>query len=273
MRRLNVRFSQIEECIRTSMFALDALPANPELEEGEELLLQLVKSDAVPRDLEHKRIQFVLRYARSQRDVTGAISREHWPEAGKTWRYVLFCSATEPCMPFSLEDLPLSKDYGGQGNAIYIVPGDQQLIRPFLKSASGSKDQATPTSVHGQLDMIRNYDRIVLAGATRRTTVAEHERALGDPWPGNALKVFYEHRCQICLHDFKPRYDVPYADTRFLTPLTAGGKPVSRNTIVVCPNHDAILGATHARFDPGALAFRYPNNLVEKLTLRDHLLN
>src|SRR3712207_7396229 len=60
-----------------------------------------------------------------------------------------------------------------------------------------------------------------------------------DPWLGDALKVLYDHRCQVCTHDFKPRYGVPYADTRFLQPLTDGGEPVSKNVVVVCPNHNA----------------------------------
>lgn len=42
MRRLNVQFSQIQECIEKSRFALPGLPANPPLANGEELLLQLV---------------------------------------------------------------------------------------------------------------------------------------------------------------------------------------------------------------------------------------
>lgn len=46
MRRLNVQFSQIEECIRKSLFALPQLPADPPLQKGEELLLQLVMEDA-----------------------------------------------------------------------------------------------------------------------------------------------------------------------------------------------------------------------------------
>ena len=65
MRRLNVQFSQIEECIRTSMFAVDALPRNPPLQRGEVLLLQLVKSDAADRGWLDRRIQFALVFDRS----------------------------------------------------------------------------------------------------------------------------------------------------------------------------------------------------------------
>ena len=46
MRRLNVRASQIDECIEKSMFAISVRPLNPELQPGELLLLQLVKDEA-----------------------------------------------------------------------------------------------------------------------------------------------------------------------------------------------------------------------------------
>ena len=41
MRRLNVREAQIDECIQKSMFAFSFRPQNPELQQGELLLLQL----------------------------------------------------------------------------------------------------------------------------------------------------------------------------------------------------------------------------------------
>ena len=43
MRRLNVRQAQLQECIEESMFALGSRPS---LQNGEILLLQLVKGDA-----------------------------------------------------------------------------------------------------------------------------------------------------------------------------------------------------------------------------------
>src|SRR5688500_16297774 len=108
MRRLNVQFSQIEECIRTSLFAVDSLPATPPLAKGELLLLQLVKDDARRLGKLERRIEFALVFDRAAPDLTGAISREHWPNAGKTWKYILYCSETEPTIPFSLEALGLS---------------------------------------------------------------------------------------------------------------------------------------------------------------------
>jgi hypothetical protein len=73
MRRMNVRFTQIEECIRKSLFAIDVLPRNPL--PGEELLLQLVKEDAVAMGKEASRIEFALIFESVLPDPMGELSR------------------------------------------------------------------------------------------------------------------------------------------------------------------------------------------------------
>jgi hypothetical protein len=272
VRRLNVRFSQIEECIRTSLFALDSLPRNPPLKAGELLLLQLVKEDAATMGKLDSRIEFALVYDHVVPDPDGSISRRHWPNAGKTWKYIIHASETVQTAPFSLERLGLSRDYGGQGNAVYIQPADQERIRPYLTTISGVQQLPNLLNVHQLLRTIRHRDLVARLSPVRRTRVSEHERRLSDPWLGDALKVFYDHRCQVCAHDFKPRYSVPYAETRFLRAPRDPKDIVSSNLVVVCPNHNAIIGAASATFDSNALAFTFPNGLQERLLLRDHLL-
>ena len=71
MRRLNVRFTQIEECLRKSLFALATLPRNPPLLQGEELLLQLVLEDARRLGKEDSRIEFALLFDHVEHDTTG----------------------------------------------------------------------------------------------------------------------------------------------------------------------------------------------------------
>lgn len=272
MRRLNVRFTQIEECIRTSLFALDALPRNPPLEVGELLLLQLTKQDAERLGKLDSHIEFALVFERVELDPDGSISRQHWPNAGKTWKYIIHASETVPTAPFSLERLGLSSEYAGQSNAVFIEPADQEKIQPYVTTVVGAQRLPDVTNVHQLLQTIRNHDLVARLAPVRRTRVSEHERRLADPWLGDALKVLYDHRCQVCTHTFRPKYGVPYADTRFLQPIPEGGEPVSRNLVVVCPNHNAIIGATRATFDMNSLAFSFPNGLREPLTLRDHLL-
>lgn len=273
MRRLNVRFTQIEECIRTSLFAVDVLPRHPPLSSGEEMLLQLVLQDARQLGKEHARVEFALIFQEARPDPTGEISRQHWPNAGKTWAWILYCSETLPTVPFSLEDLPLSRDYGGQMNPQYIEAGDEALIRSRIGGGIALSSQAEIRGAAGLLTAIRNFDRVYRLAPHRQTVVTEHRRRIADSWLGDALKAYYEHRCQICLHDFVPRYGVPCADTRLLTPPERGGEPVSSNTVVVCPNHNAIIAAARPEFDRSILGFRFPNGLREDLKLRDHLLS
>jgi hypothetical protein len=271
MRRLNVRFTQIEECIRKSLFALSALPANPPLQRGEELLLQLVLADARPIGKEASRIEFALVFDRVERDPHGVLSRKHWPDAGKTWPYVLHCSETIPTIPFSLENLGLRHDYSGQGNAVYIRPEDEEKIRPYLKGETPAVELWSVASAEELLRAIRNYDQVLRLAPPKTMRVREHQRRATDTWLPDTLKRFYDHRCQVCVHDFEPRYGVPYADTCVVgsgTPRT----PTSIDLVVVCPNHNAIVRTTNAVFDRRELAFSYPNGLVEKLILRDHLL-
>jgi hypothetical protein len=270
MRRLNVQFSQIEECIRTSLFAVAQLPRNPPLQRGEELLLQLVKADAAAHGKENSRVEFALIFDHVEPDPTGSVSRKHWPDAGKTWPYILHCSETIPTVPFSLEKIGLSKDYGGQTNAMYIEPVDECIMRPMLKGGTDPVDLLQVASVEELLRTIRNQDRVTRLAPTRATRVREHDRRYPDTWLTDALKRFYNHKCQICVHDFEPRYGSPFADSVLID--EPHGAPVSTDILVVCPNHRAIIGATHARFDRRTLLFEFPNGLKERVTLRDHLL-
>ena len=272
MRRLNVRFAQIEECIRTALFAVDSLPRNPPLERGEILLLQLVKEDAERLGKVNRRVEFALVFDRVRADPTGSESRAHWPNAGKTWKYILECSETVPTIPFSLERLSLSKNYGGQTNAQFIESTDAAIIGPYLKGGTKAEVLTAFAGVIPLLRAIKNYDTIARLSPPRVASVREHDRRVADPWLSDALKSLYDHKCQVCVHDFKPRYGVPYADTRFLARPGGPEQLVSNNLVVVCPNHRAIIGAANAKFDESAMAFTYPNGLVEKLLLRDHLL-
>lgn len=271
MRRLNVRFSQIEECIRTSLFALDNLPRNPPLEKGEVLLLQLVKEDAVAMGKLDQRIEFALIFDRYSEDPLGTLSRQHWPNAGKTWRYILHCSATVPTAPFSLERLGLSQSYAGQGNAMHISSADAERIRPFLLETIQATTTAVLPNPRELLIAIRNHDQVVRLGPAPTHRVREHLRRAHDSWKPDALKVLYDHRCQICVHDFKPTYGVGYADT-LLVSVPRDDRVLSTDLLVACPNHRAIVEETKASFDRDALSFTFPNGLVERLVLRDHFL-
>jgi hypothetical protein len=267
VQRLNVRQSQIKECIEKSLFAVDSKPNYPK---GEILLLQLVKQEAILTGKLHSRVEFALIYDHYEIDYTGEISRYHWPLAGKTWKYILYCSKTIPTIPFSLEDLPLSTDYGGQTNPRAISPEDESFILPYIwgkMSGYELRDTFGPNLVR---DTIANYDVIVEKEMPRKIIIPEHEEYYRDPLLAESLKSIYDHRCQVCGMNFKIKYDEPFAETHNILSLNEGGLDISKNIIVICPNHHRIIHKTGAQFDRTKLLYRYPNGLEERLLLTDH---
>jgi hypothetical protein len=128
--------AQLEACTKNKMFALSTKPQNPELLKGELLLLQLVKTEAIKRGKTHSRIEFALIFDHMEQDHGGKISRQYWPSENRVWDWIVYCSEIIPTAPFSLEDVDLSKNYGGQNNARYIDPQDEKLILKYIPKHS-----------------------------------------------------------------------------------------------------------------------------------------
>lgn len=281
MRRLNVREAQIDECIRESMFALSENPRNPELQVGELLLLQLTMSDARRLGKVHRRVNFALIFDRIERDHDGSISRKHWPNEGRVWNWIVYGSATVPLIPFSLERLGLSRSYSGQDNARYIDPADQEKIKPHILWSLAQQpdrysqvvDPAQIAQVFGEestLEGVYNHDWIALLTSPSRNRIIREEFNRNQ-WLAESLKSYYANRCQVCGHDFEPRYGEAFSESHHIQYLSQGGMDISGNIVVVCPNHHRIIHATHAEFDRSNLQYRYPNGLREPLILPGHL--
>lgn len=132
MYRLNVAVEQIEECVKSGMFALTF---KPKIEVGEILLLQLKKSDWKLQGSKGGRINHALVFQRAVNDQNGEISKKHWPNAGKLWPWIIYSSAVLDVEPFSLEDLPLIREshYQAQANPAKIDAEDALLIKPYIK--------------------------------------------------------------------------------------------------------------------------------------------
>jgi hypothetical protein len=267
VQRLNVRQSQIRECIEKSLFAIDQVP---HFQKGEILLLQLVKNEAATLHKLQARIEFALVYDHYEVDHTGDISRQHWPQAGKTWKYILVCSDTIPTIPFSLEDLPLSSKYAGQTNPLVISQEDEAVIYPYVwgkMTGYQLRDTFGPTLVR---ETLGNYDVITHPKKQKKIIVPEHEEFFRDPYLSESLKAIYDHRCQVCGMNFRIKYEEPFAETHHINSLSSGGLDISKNIIVTCPNHHRIIHKTNAEFDREKLLYKYPNGLEERLILADH---
>jgi len=267
MQRLNVKQSQIRECIRESLFAVNQVPR---FHKGEILLLQLVKEGAREFGKLQERIEFALVYDRCEIDHTGVISRQHWPHAGKTWKYILICSETIPTIPFSLENLKLSKDYAGQNNPLAISQEDEAVISPYVwgrLNGYALRDTFGPSLVK---EALANYDVVTKPAQPRKILIPEHEEFYRDPLLAESLKSIYDHRCQVCGMNFKIKYEKPFSETHHIVFLSQGGLDISKNIIVICPNHHRIIHKTNAEFDRAKFLYKYPNGYEERLLLADH---
>jgi len=267
VQRLNVRQSQIRECIEKSLFAVDQ---TPRFHKGEILLLQLVKTEALELGKLHARIEFALVYDHYEIDHTGAISRQHWPQAGKAWKYILVCSNTIPTIPFSLEALPLSNKYAGQTNPLAITQEDEAVISSYVwgrLTGYELRDAFGPSLVK---EALGNYDVITHPEKPKKIIVPEHEEFYRDPLLSESLKSIYDHRCQVCGMNFRIKYEEPFAETHHIDSLSRGGLDISKNIIVTCPNHHRIIHKTSAEFNRAKLLYKYPNGYEERLLLADH---
>lgn len=280
MRRLNVREAQIDECIRMSMFALSQRPRNPELQQGELLLLQLVKTDALTQRRTEERINFALIFDRLERDWDGSISRLHWPNESRAWDWIVYGLATVPTIPFSLDAIELSESYSGQDNARFIKPADEAIVREYvlwsLAQAPQPDRQVIPVRQIAEtfgagrsLTGIFNHDRIEELHPAARQTVTQ-EIFVRNTSLAEMLKSYYDHHCQICRMSFKEPYGVDYSEAHHIKYLSQGGPDVSGNMVVLCPNHHRIVHETHAEFRKQDLTFIYPNGLEERIALPDH---
>jgi len=280
--RLNVKETQISECIRYKLFAIETQPRNPEIQKGDFLLLQLVATDARKRSKENSRVEFALVFDHYQEDHDGLASKYYWPQAGRTWRWILHCSDIIPTVPFSLEKLDLSHDYSGQTNPKHINAEDMVKIAHYILSYE--KVEEIGPKVHSILressskeytlwSLLNNNDRIVenSPAEVQWVTVPEIKQLKRNLELPCLLKELYGFKCQVCGFDFKPRYGVPYSETHHVVWMSRGGVDHSNNIIVVCPNHHRIIHNANPKFDRAELAFVYPNGLRESLQLKSHL--
>lgn len=282
--RLNVKSTQIGECIRSRKFAVARRPRNPEIRKGDILLLQLGMTDARRAGKEASRIEFALVFDHYEEDHDGEISRHFWPGADRTWPWILHCSDIIPTLPFSLETLKLSHSYSGQTNPLRIYGEDAVRIMPCLLRYRDLSHDAAGREVRQVLEetnppdyslwaFIGANDRIVESAPDRVEweTLPERKAIKRNPEIPVILKKLYNHTCQVCGKSFEKTYGAAYSETHHIIWLSRGGVDHSNNLLVVCPDHHRIIHETNPSFDRRELSFKYPNGLRENLRLTSHL--
>jgi 5-methylcytosine-specific restriction endonuclease McrA len=281
--RLNVKETQISECIKSMKFAIDVKPKVPEIQKGDPLLLQLVSVDAIRTDKKNSRIEFALIFDHYSYDHDGSVSKYYWPHAGKTWKWILHCSEIIPTIPFSLENLQLTKHYAGQTNPVHIAHLDISKILPYILRYDKVKNiglkmhnifiKEPSNSNYALWSLIQNNDRIVEDSPDRIewNIILSRKELKRNPELPCALKELYKFKCQVCGFDFQPNYGIPYSETHHIIWISRGGADHSNNLIVVCPNHHRIIHEAKPKFNRSQLTFEYNNGLHEHLKHTDHL--
>jgi hypothetical protein len=135
MRRLSVKAAHMDVCIEKSVYGLK--PKEPHLQRGELLLLQEVvgrRGLILDYQTNFALVFDHIAYDGSYDDDTTVI-RHLWPNASPNWWWILYGSATIPTIPFSLNELNLSKRYDEFTPYPIIKKEDEEKIEPYILGA------------------------------------------------------------------------------------------------------------------------------------------
>jgi len=98
------------------------------------------------------------------------------------------------------------------------------------------------------------------------TKIRKLNRAIGD-----ALKMLYDFKCQICGDDFGKRFDAHIVEAHHIDPFVTSLNNDAANQIIICPNHHKVIHQAEPVFDRDKLLFVYQNGVEERLLLNRHL--
>jgi predicted restriction endonuclease len=68
------------------------------------------------------------------------------------------------------------------------------------------------------------------------TKIRKLNRAIGD-----ALKMLYDFKCQICGDDFGKRFDAHIVEAHHIDPFVTSLNNDAANQIIICPNHHKVI--------------------------------
>jgi 5-methylcytosine-specific restriction protein A len=88
---------------------------------------------------------------------------------------------------------------------------------------------------------------------------------------GESLKLFYNHKCQVCGNNFADKYKCLIAEAHHIDYFVRSLNNDAGNIVVLCPNHHRIMHKTNPVFRREKSSFIYPNGLEERLSLNRHL--
>ncbi len=107
------------------------------------------------------------------------------------------------------------------------------------------------------------------AGIKERTAIQrirQLDRSIGD-----SLKQLYDFRCQMTGERVGELYGAACVEAHHIIPFTESMNNDTSNIIILSPSYHRIVHDAKPRFDHKALAFEFPNGLVEKVKIDKHL--
>ena len=107
------------------------------------------------------------------------------------------------------------------------------------------------------------------AGIKERTAIQrirQLDRSIGD-----SLKQLYDYRCQMTGEKVGDEYNALVVEAHHIIPFTESMNNDTSNIIILSPSYHRIIHKAKPTFDHKALAFEFPNGLVEKVKIDKHL--
>lgn len=139
----------------------------------------------------------------------------------------------------------------------YVTCKEEQALRHDIKSIS--EDVFEALSIDSLKDEHTGFSQAI-------RKVRKLDKSIGD-----TLKKFYDYRCQVTGEKIGDQYSAHVVEAHHIMPFTESLNNNASNIIIINPTFHRIIHKAKPAFDNATLSFKFPNGVVEKLKLTDHL--
>lgn len=139
----------------------------------------------------------------------------------------------------------------------YVTSNEEQALKHDIKSIS--EDVFETLSIDSLKDENTGFSQAV-------RKVRKLDKSIGD-----TLKRLYDYRCQVTGEKIGDNYSAHVVEAHHIIPFTESLNNDASNIIIVNPTFHRIIHKANPEFDNATLSFKFPNGVVEKLKLTDHL--
>lgn len=139
----------------------------------------------------------------------------------------------------------------------YVTCNEEQALRHDIKSIPEDVFEAL------SIDSLKD-ENTGFSAAVRK--VRKLDKSIGD-----TLKKFYDYRCQLTGEKIGDQYNAHVVEAHHIVPFTESLNNDASNIIIVNPTFHRIIHKANPEFDNATLSFKFPNGVMEKLKLTDHL--